>query len=459
MATRRNGFGNVPLSSAPTNGNSGGGTDTAITDTNIGGSSTLTADTTHAVFGTQWLEAVCVSGQPNYCEYTYPGVSSIADRVYCRFTGAPSSATPVGQFRNATSQVATPIVNSSGQVVLNDAAGLGPTGTGHVTTNSIPFDRAVRIEWGAQPGTTSSNGTLKLSVYTVDPSTFAETLLEPAWVNTSANAGTALIVNTRYGKAVSGTFAGTFWFGNVDDKEGTTGPIGAYTATAPMPPTSVAGTAASSSVPLTWTAPAYDGGSPLTGYTITPYIAGVAQTPQTFASTALGQTAVGLVPGTAYTFTVKAVNAIGSSRESTASSSVTPTSTAQTVLPISDVTPGSWTASDGTSPLWQILADGDDTTWISSPGSDTSVVYQAKLATVLTPADNNGWTWTVRARWRGGSAGTLVLAAYDGATLIASHSYTLTSSFAAYTLTLTSTQGGNITDLTNCQARATVSDS
>ena len=47
---------------------------------------------------------------------------------------------------------------------------------------------------------------------------------------------------------------------------------------APGAPTAVTGTAGDGSVALYWTAPASDGGSPVTGYRITPFVGGTAQT-------------------------------------------------------------------------------------------------------------------------------------------------------------------------------------
>ena len=44
---------------------------------------------------------------------------------------------------------------------------------------------------------------------------------------------------------------------------------------------------------------------------VTPYKAGVAQATQTFNSTATTETATGLTNGTAYTFTVAAINGVG----------------------------------------------------------------------------------------------------------------------------------------------------
>jgi titin len=67
-----------------------------------------------------------------------------------------------------------------------------------------------------------------------------------------------------------------------------------------------------------WTAPA-DNGVPITGYVVTPYVAGVAQSPLAFANTGTTETIVGLTNGTAYTFTVAATNASAKGPESIAS--------------------------------------------------------------------------------------------------------------------------------------------
>ena len=69
--------------------------------------------------------------------------------------------------------------------------------------------------------------------------------------------------------------------------------------------------------PLTWTAPATNGGSAITGYVVTPYITGVAQATQTFNTTATTDTVTGLTNGTAYTFTVAAINGVGTGTAST----------------------------------------------------------------------------------------------------------------------------------------------
>ncbi|WP_051752255.1 putative Ig domain-containing protein [Streptosporangium amethystogenes] len=89
---------------------------------------------------------------------------------------------------------------------------------------------------------------------------------------------------------------------------------------APATPTAVAG---KTSAAVSWTAPAGNG-STITGYVVTPFIGGVAQTPLSFDASATNRTLTGLTAGSSYTFTVAAVNAVGTGPASAASSAVTP---------------------------------------------------------------------------------------------------------------------------------------
>lgn len=75
---------------------------------------------------------------------------------------------------------------------------------------------------------------------------------------------------------------------------------------------------------VSWTPPGSDGGSPITGYIVTPYIGTVAQPPRRFDSIATQQIVTGLTPGTTYTFKVAAINDVGTGPQSLASNSVRP---------------------------------------------------------------------------------------------------------------------------------------
>ncbi|WP_371780880.1 DUF7927 domain-containing protein [Streptosporangium subroseum] len=98
----------------------------------------------------------------------------------------------------------------------------------------------------------------------------------------------------------------------------------AYTyLAAPAAPTAPTATAGVTSATVSWTAPA-NNGSPITGYVVTPYRNGVAQTPVAFDASATTRTLTGLTAGASYTFTVAAVNAIGTGSASPASNAVVP---------------------------------------------------------------------------------------------------------------------------------------
>ncbi len=125
--------------------------------------------------------------------------------------------------------------------------------------------------------------------------------------------------------------------------------IPAPAPTAPGAPTGVAAVAGNAKADVSWTAPTLNGGSPITGYRVTPWIGGVAQTPQSFSGGATTRTVTGLANGTAYTFTVAATNAIGTGADSIASAAATPATvpgapTGVTARPIDSGAEVSWTA-------------------------------------------------------------------------------------------------------------------
>jgi N,N-dimethylformamidase beta subunit-like protein/uncharacterized protein DUF4082/fibronectin type III domain protein/Big-like domain-containing protein len=95
--------------------------------------------------------------------------------------------------------------------------------------------------------------------------------------------------------------------------------------TPPEAPTGVSATAGNLSATVNWTPPVSDGGSPITGYRITPYIGAIAGSPVTAAASATSASVPGLLAGISYTFKVAAVNAVGTGPDSAASNAVTPT--------------------------------------------------------------------------------------------------------------------------------------
>jgi hypothetical protein len=82
-------------------------------------------------------------------------------------------------------------------------------------------------------------------------------------------------------------------------------------AAVPGLPRLVSGVPGNKSAKVFWAAPISTGGSPITGYVVTPFKGGVAQTPVVFAATAKSGVVTGLKNKTTYNFKVAAKNAAG----------------------------------------------------------------------------------------------------------------------------------------------------
>ena len=132
-----------------------------------------------------------------------------------------------------------------------------------------------------------------------------------------ANAGsnTVSVINTATNTVVATVLVGTAPLS-----------IGNFIGPAAVPdaPTGATATAGNAQATVTFTAPASNGGSPITGYTVISNPAGGVDS--NAGTTVTTHAVTGLTNGTTYTFMVTATNAVGTSAPSSASNSVTPMS-------------------------------------------------------------------------------------------------------------------------------------
>lgn len=207
--------------------------------------------------------------------------------------------------------------------------------------------------------------------------------------------------------------------------------------TPPSPPTFVTAHAGgSNAVVVDWQAPATDGGSPITSYTVSTMGGPVAIAPVTVSAPTSSATINGLTNGITYQFTVVANNAIGPSPDSSASNPVTPVfnqaspnNTSANPVNLGSITCGQTVAAPqgdntaGTHAWYKVTLGGLCTLNIhlsgSQPGSppppltDSFTIYQdspttAPLATLVTDFNITiSFTATYFIDVSGGNAGAL----------------------------------------------------
>ena len=146
-------------------------------------------------------------------------------------------------------------------------------------------------------------------------------------------------------------------------------------ATQPGAPTAVTATAGDSQARVSWVAPASNGGSAITAYTVTA-VADPAKTCTVNTGSPLPTTCtvMGLANGAAYTFTVKATNGEGDSVASAASAPVTPAAPAGGGAPtlVNVNSAGTTTITDPTLPI--VVGPGAAGATIVVPGTGTTPV-------------------------------------------------------------------------------------
>jgi hypothetical protein len=179
-------------------------------------------------------------------------------------------------------------------------------------------------------------------------------------------------------------------------------PVEARTFSVASAPTDVTGVPGNGSVEVSWRAPAHNGGTPVTHYQVTASPGGTSVT-----SSGLSARVSGLTNGVGYTFTVRAVNAVGSGPASEPSLLMTPrtvpsaprTVTAQAGLRMATV---SWSppSSTGGAPVQEYRVEARPSgPSVTAPASETNVTVSGlesgKTYTFAVSARNEAGTGPV----------------------------------------------------------------
>lgn len=184
--------------------------------------------------------------------------------------------------------------------------------------SAVPEAAGATVSWSAP-----SSGVV--SKYTITPY-IGPTAQEPTVVSGSPPSVSATVLGLTPGA----TYTFTVQASNPNGSGPVSAPSNPVTPPAvapPSPPRSVSASPATKQALVAWQAPDLEGGSPITGYTVTPYVGSEAQEAVNVGPEARGTTVKGLANGTAYTFQVTATNEVGTSEPSQPTHAITPEDT------------------------------------------------------------------------------------------------------------------------------------
>jgi RHS repeat-associated protein len=293
-----------------TTSNSGAGSGDAFTTVSRGSGASLTYATGAAAHGSLGYSLTGASGTATFMGWNALNTPASAVRFYYNPGSVlPSTVIRLADIQNSTGTAARLELSATNQLFVQNNAGT----TVATFPTVLSANTWYRIELGISVSATAA--TVSAAYYLND----STSPVDPAYTTNTGNTGTTNITQVVVGSTASATWSGTSSFDDIRVISGSATLIGALAA-APGAPTGVTAIAGTASASVSWIAPASNGGSSITNYTVTASPGGST----TSTTGALAATVSGLTSGTAYTFTVTATNHAGTGTASTASLPATP---------------------------------------------------------------------------------------------------------------------------------------
>ncbi len=312
----------------------------------------------------------------------------------CQWTEGPLSCTVTGLANGTAHTFTVTATNDAGTGPASNASApvvpLGPPGA-PTSVARVTGDASVTVSWNPP----DLDGGSPITGYTVTAAPGGATC---QWTEGPL---TCIVTGLTNGTAYTFAVTATNIFGT-GSPSNPTPPISPRTV--PDAPTAVVAVAGNAEATVSWEAPAFNGGAPVTGYIAAAAPGGGS----CITTTALSCVITGLIAETAYTFTVRALNSAGLGAPSEPSGTVIPLAPEGAPGPPGTVSgmPGdgsvtvTWNAPDdqGSSPVTEY-------TVIASPDGATCTTNDPETRTCIVAGLVNGisYTFTVRA---GNAAGT-----------------------------------------------------
>jgi uncharacterized repeat protein (TIGR02543 family) len=321
--------------------------------------------------------------------------------------GSPTSYTVTASPGGATCMVISPATSCTITGLTNGTAYSFSSVANNATGSSSSSPSSSSVSPAGKPGVptgvTATIGNGSATVSLTPPSNSGGPAISSYAITASPGGATCEVIPSATSCTVPGLANGTAYtftataYNGVARSDSSTASSSVTPATTPGAPTVTSASSNSSgTTTVNFSAPSSNGGSAITGYTITSNPGGFTCTA---AANATSCVVSGLTDGVAYTFTAVATNAIGNSTSSTPSGSVTsagaptaPTSVTGTVANGSSVVSVSGASANG-SAITGYTVQAYDGTGAAVSGKTCTITSPATSCTVSGLANGSGYTF------------------------------------------------------------------